>query len=118
MSPVEGGGCWARRTIAALVAPTIVLAGCENLQTYLLEGRLWDEDAACLSKSGVIDVVEGVPSTGCTGVRCLESLETGDVFVTTACDVPPAYLDRSTEDAGACADALAAYELGDAGSCP
>lgn len=103
---------------AALGCAATGLAACTNLRTWLLEGRLWDPAAQCLGDELVIDVIEGEATDGCSGVRCIRSEETGDVFVTAACDVPELYEDLTTQDSGPCADALAAWELGDAGRCP
>ncbi len=103
--------------VFALALTAGAAAACSDLHTYLLSGQLYDQAQGCLGEELVIDVIEGEATDGCKGVKCLRSTETGDLFVTTNCDVPELYEDLTTQDSGPCADALAAYELGDAGLC-
>lgn len=94
------------------------LAGCDNLETFVLSGQYYDEEADCLGEDLVIDVIEGTADGTCEGVRCLRSLETGTTYVSAICEVPEPYEDLTDAGDELCALALAAYERGDAGLCP
>jgi len=103
-----------RRLICVLVS----CAGCgDPLQVYALSGQLYEIENDCLREEQVIDVIEGTASDACEGVRCIRSVETGDHFITTACEVPELYEDLTDVEDGPCAAALAAHELGDDAKC-
>jgi len=89
----------------------LALTACRDpLLVYALSGRHYDEAEDCLGEDLVIDVIEGEVSGTCEGVRCIRSEETGDHYVTAACDVPELYEDLTDQAEGPCADALAAYQ--------
>jgi len=109
----------ARAALAALAVSFAACAasGCTNLEVYSLQGQQYDEAGDCLGVSEVIDLVEGKAEGTCDGVKCIQSEETGLLWVTPNCEVPELYVDL-TDDSGACADALAAFERGEDGVCP
>jgi hypothetical protein len=104
------------RRMARAALAALAVSGCTNLETYSLQGQRYDEDGDCLGPSEVIDIVEGTAEGTCDGVKCIQSEETGFLWVTPNCEVPELYVDL-TDDDGACADALAAFERGDDGLC-
>jgi hypothetical protein len=89
----------------------------EALLTYPLKGFAYDETGDCLGEEQVIDVIEGVPGDTCDGVLCIESEETGTIFITQSCVAPDLYVDRTADSDGPCPLALAAWERGDDGLC-
>jgi hypothetical protein len=106
-------------TPVALLLAVLALGACrDDLTTYPLKGRHYDEAADCLEENGLIDVIEGEAEGTCEGVRCIRSLETGDHYVTAQCEAPPGYEDLTDAAEGPCALALAAHDRGDAGACP
>lgn len=89
----------------------------EALLTYPLKGFAYDEAGDCFGEEQVIDVIEGVPGDTCEGVLCIESEETGTIFITQSCVAPDLYVDRTADTDGPCPLALAAWERGDDGLC-
>lgn len=94
------------------------LAGCTNIETFVLSGQYYDEAADCLGEDLVIDVIEGTADGTCEGVRCIRSLETGTTYLSTICEAPELYDDLTDAGDPVCALALEAYEREEAGLCP
>lgn len=93
--------------------------GCsDGLEVYALTGQAYNRTDECLEGDAVIDVIEGTASGTCEGVKCIRSEETGDIYITTFCEVPDLYEDLTDAETGLCPRALDLYELGEDGLCP
>lgn len=93
--------------------------GCgDALKAYPLSGQYYDAEQDCLGENLVIDVIEGEdPGTCDEEVRCIQSRETGERYLSAICEVPALYEDLTDAGDELCDAAFAAGELGSDGRC-
>lgn len=113
---------WTVRLAAVLCLTGTSLSaasGCgDPLKAYPLSGQYYDAENDCLGDNLVVDVIAGEdPGTCEDDVRCIQSEETGERYLSSTCQVPDLYLDLTDTEDELCAAAFAVGELGSDGRC-
>jgi hypothetical protein len=115
--------CQRLRLPTFLVGPVLgvgLSAACHNLQVYAIVGQKYDVTNDCLQAKDVLDVIDGVASGTCTGVRCFQSTKNDDVFISGSCTAPEdEFTDETSDESNTdCQQALALHAKGKVGNCP